>query len=464
MMRASGELLLPEATEPPRDIALYDAFKKALLDAPEIYKDLTMTPEAKEAAVAAWRRGEEADIRPLHLDESVLAERLTSLKKFKQEFITDTSLDLTIRQVYRWRVNEAIANVHMQICAFKGDEEGYRRWGEFVYGKPNTEIYRAALDFVANDADAMIASNPDNPAVVEAARDVLDRIGELRGDRSILSPNPETFAEVRADHFRRDSGYYALLFSGVEMPSSGKVTNEQGEPILEHILKNNLKSQYELVDAPGAAWGVVHSRAEVERPAVYNMLWQRFVGLGPGHEIGSHLLEYENGRRGPLRILSDIGLDRYELGNEGRALIREQVVYNTFEEFSKTIRWRDVLRRAIAIGFAHGTDVSPAHKQAETYEFMLAIDRMYQTRVSPDDLEKIGRISSNKTETLLTRMYRGGVYLKDKVYLEGNVACYKAAEQKGAEIISFGDTGKHDIANDRHIEALQNYGVLPEAA
>ncbi len=464
IQRAPGELLLPEATEAPFDERLYKELKMSFLGAPEIYKDLDLTPEAKAAAIEAWRNGDEADLRPVHLDEAVLVERAEELRAFKLEIIADETIDSMLRQAYRWRVNEAIANVYMQISALHGDEQGYRRWGEFIYGKPKADIYKAALDFIAHDAETIIEAHTDNAVAVAAAHRVLGNIGDLRGDRTILYPDSETFQAVREDHFRRDTGFYALLFAGVDMPTDGKVDNAVGDPIIDRMVHDNLQSDYERVDAAGSTWGVSHTKKQVERPKIFSMVWQRFIGLS-GHEIGSHLLEYVNGLRGRFRILSDIGLDRTELGNEGRALIREQAPYETFEEFTKTVRWRDVLRRDIAIGYAHGTDETELHKQGEMYDFMLAIDTMYQARLkSNNSAAEIEEKSRDKTESLLTRILRGGVYLKDKVYLEGNVGCWRAAKERGPQAISDGDLGKHDIANARHITVLQAVGVLPEAS
>ena len=49
----------------------------------------------------------------------------------------------------------------------------------------------------------------------------------------------------------------------------------------------------------------------------------------------------------------------------------------------------------------------------------------------------------------------GGAYLKDTVYLEGNVAVWQVPE-----LIPEGDKGKYDIANPRHTESLVRLGVI----
>lgn len=190
---------------------------------------------------------------------------------------------------------------------------------------------------------------------------------------------------------------------------------------------------------------------------------KRFVGLGLGHEIGSHLLEVTNGERGPLGLAS-IGLDRYELGNEGRAVIREQVVYENFDEFSKLVRWRDILRRHVAISYASGVGEDAPHEASEVYTFMNAIDQMYQLKELKPGAEprEAYEKADSKTTALLTRVLKGtdgkgGAYLKDKVYLEGNIACWN----QSPSAINNGDLGKFDITNPRHITLLQKLGLLP---
>jgi hypothetical protein len=53
-----------------------------------------------------------------------------------------------------------------------------------------------------------------------------------------------------------------------------------------------------------------------------------------------------------------------------------------------------------------------------------------------------------------------GPYGRYAIYLEGNIACWRAAA-KDPSIIDQGDKGKWDITNLRHINELQEQGVLP---
>ena len=454
-------LLLPERKTPQVDSDLSESLRVALGGPAETYKDLEIPSEKKEIIVEAWHNGQDADLSVEHIDAADLSAKKVSLYQWKQELLARNDLDPVVKQLYRWKVNEHIANVNMLLASHNGDMNSFRRWNEFIYGAPDIDIYRGALDWVANDADQLLAVPDQHPSIIEAAEKVKQLLENKRGYRELLSPDQETFDSVRADHLRK-TGYYGLLLAGVDMPE-GKITTEIGDPILNQVLRN-IGSTKPIVDASGASWGV--SSRGVERPATMNMPAARFVGLGLGHEIGSHELERTNGRRGPLALAID-GLDRYESGNEGRAVIREQVPYETFEEFGKLVRWRDILRRQISISFAVGVGEDRPATSSETYNFMNTIDDMYQIKLKPNEPDVAHEAAQKKTDALLLRVLKGtdgqgGAYLKDTVYLQGHVANWLTAALKGPEAISDGDLGKFDINNPRHIHALQTVGLLPE--
>ena len=434
------------------------------------YKRLTLDPGKKQDVLCAWHSGANASLESRVNDQSELdfAEQVTSLqneverlKAWKRELLSNDEVDSDIKQAYRWKINEDIANVMMILASLKGKSSEFKRWNKFIYGEPDETIYRAALDWVAHDAEMLMCDTTgQSQPVISAAQDVLVMLKDIRGYRELLHPDKVIFESVRSDHYRK-KGYYGLLLAGVKIPE-GRVNNQVGDPILQQVIKN-IGSDKPLVDAADATWGV--SSRGVERPKSYNMPSQRFIGLGVGHEIGTHELERTNGSRGPLALASE-GLDRYEAGNEGRAVIREQVLYQSFDEFSKLIRWRDIMRRHIAISYACGVGEDHPATSLETYDFINIIDKMYALKASPNDEAQADINAQKKTDDLLLRVLKGtdglgGAYLKDKVYLEGHVTSWLTASYQGVDAISNGDLGKFDINNPRHITLLQKLKLLP---
>lgn len=461
-------LLLQKTAQEPLDHEIFGSFEDAHKDLRAVYKELTPSSEKKDFAKESWPLGINADLSNDKLNAKGLLNYRSNLRVWKKELLENQNIDADIKQLYRWRINEDIASVGMLISSRAGDMTSFRRWNEFIYGKPNEDIYKAALDWVATDAEKILSVENQSPVVVDAAEKVADMLKGKRGQLDILIPDIDVFERVRENHMN-PVGYYGLLLAGIERPKDKKISNEVGDVILKDIVKNNLQSDYEIVDASSSSWSVSHGingeNGKIERPKAYNLPVERFFGL-IGHEVGSHLLEKVNGDRGPLQLASD-GLDRYELGNEGRAVIREQVQYETFDEFGKLVRWRDILRRHIAISYACGVGENNPIESSKVYEFMNTIDTMYQTRATPDkSQEEIKAKAAEKTSSLLLRVLKGtdgngGAYYKDKVYLEGVVSNWLTASVKGPDAISDGDLGKFDINNPRHIIALQKIGLLP---
>lgn len=455
-IRQEGELLLPQLELPAADKELMISLYEAHGSDKEPYQELSIPAGRKEDIKAAWHLGEDADLTVDSADKDRLLERVDSLKRWKDELL-ESNTDPDIKQIYRWKVNEMIGNTYMVIASAEGNMRDFRRWNEFVYGKPDEDIYRGALDWVAHDAEDLLAVPDQHPAVAEAASRVLDRLEGERGYRELLSPEPETFEAVRNDHMSQ-TGFYGLLLAGIDMPK-GKVPIDIRDKMLKRVI-HNIGSDKPIIDSRDATWGVTSEG--VKRPPKSVMVSERLQGLGFGHEVGSHELERVNGSRGPVYLAKE-GLDRYELGNEGRAVIREQVVYGTFDEFGKIVRWRDILRRHIAISYAWGVGQDSPRSDVETHQFMSDIDFMYQAKLRPDDLDEAKTRAVAKTDALLLRVLKGGgAYLKDKVYLEGNVASWLTAATHGPGAISDGDLGKFDINNLRHIKVLQNRGLLPD--
>lgn len=454
---------MPKQTEQAPDAELLESLGSAHFGITETYTSLYLPDEREEAALTDLAAGISPDMSARHLDYQALQEQGDALKNWKKELLQISDIDPDLRQAYRWRINEDIANIHMLEASAAGDTRNFRRWNEFIYGEPDETVYKAALDWVAHDAETLVEHEASS--VREAASEVLRRIGDNRGSRELLMPDEGVFELVQEDHMR-EKGFYALLLAGVELPEKGKVPNEIGDPVLRHVVANNLESDYSVEDGSGATWSVSHSAQSIKRPGKYNMPVRRFTGLALGHEVGSHLLERINGSRGPVALMQR-GLDRYDQGNEGRAVVREQVVYDTFDAFGKIMRWQDILARHIAISYAWGAGGKEPKPAAEVYDFMYAINKMYQAKRTPDDPELIDQKTARKTGKLCTRVLKGtdgtgGAYLKDKIYLEGHVAVWRAAAEHGAGVISHGDLGKFDITNPRHIALLQKQGLLPE--
>lgn len=466
MNNRAESLIVSKCQTPSIDENLFDSFQAAHLDRTATYTELSVTGERKSQAIEAFQRGEDVDLSAHQLSDERLQERLYALREWKEQLLSDNSIDADIKQIYRWRVNEDIAKLHILEASRSGDMRHFRRWNEFVYGKPDEDIYRASLDWVAHDAEVLLQKQNQDPAISQAAQTVLNLLEGERGYRELLIPEDEVFQQVRAHQFA-PGGYFDQLLDGVDIPKDKKITPEIGNPILQHIITNNLKSDYGLRPSSSGSWSVNHAEKVVEYPENYSLSYERFVGLAAGHEIGQHYAEKVNGFLSVLQLLSS-GLDRTEHGNEGTAMVREMSMYETFADFAKTPRWREIIRRGIGVGYGHGVGGIEPHTSQQTYALMNAIDTMYQTKLTPKDAEATAAKAHRKTGIFMVRTNRGvdgeqgGAFLKDKVYPEGHVKTWLTLATLGVKALDASLLGKYDINNPRHIKFLQDRGILPD--
>lgn len=390
------------------------------------------------------------------LDDSKLEvreEQLVSLKEAAQDASNDV-----VGEAYRLVANEKLAKLRMLRASHDGDMHRFEGYNRFIYGEPDFQLTAAVADWFSHFA--AIAGMIKGGAVQKAAEEAIHKLEVSKADYRALYPDTETFQTVRADHFA-EGGFFERLLQGIDLDPNQKVTRDIGHAAVQRALVN-LGSEYSVGQANSTVWSVSHAQQQVKEPAKYNLPYERFIGLPLGHEIGSHLLEYVNGRNSGL-LLASRGLDRVEAGNEGRAVVREQVPYKEFADFAATLRWADIMRRQLAValgaGFGGGNRTFN-----EVYEVINAIDRVWERYKLPDDVETADRKADTRSWNLLaTRILKGtdgqgGAYFKDKAYLEGNVRVW-ATETEKPGTIALGDYGKFDVTNPRHLTIMQAIGV-----
>lgn len=459
---SAESLLIGE--KPGIDTELHERYQQVSQINDTVFESLYPPKEERLRAKEDFLNGAQdlnPDLRPHAMAMDSFLHQENKLVSFKQEL---KALDISpeIKQAYRWKVNESIAGIRMVLAAIRGDTRAFNAYNKFVYGEPDRNIFAAAVDWVRQDVSASLDSDSDE--LRRSANEVLDVLPDQNGDRQQIIPNERVFSEVRRSHFK-EKGYFALLLAGVELPEGEvMVSKETGDPVLLQVLRN-LDVDYSIEDSAASTWSVSHRSSTVKRPPKYRLTRERFLGLPIGHEIGAHILEKQNGMRQPVRLFGD-GLDRYEFGNEGRGVVREQLPYAKFEDFTKTARWQDILRRHIAISLAVGTASGEQQDFVEVFKVLNKLDYFWELRKNSSDPANAKTKSASRSWATLERVFRGtqgegAAYLKDKIYLEGNVACWHAAADN-PEIIELGDLGKFDISNPRHIAFAQKVGVLPE--
>ncbi len=261
------------------------------------------------------------DLRPTDIDVGdikALARPLKQLANLRQAILDNETND-AVRQAYVRKIDEVLLQNDILIAAVSRDAASFQTANLAVYGAPDKKVFATTCNWLRQHAESYISS--DSQLVAQAAAKVLETTPQLRGNPNHIIPRNAVFKRVRALH-DRPGGYFSQLFGDGPLPEN--ITAQKGDPVVKATIRA-VGSDYELVASSDELWGIVHHRRQVVRPSGYSLPPAGFKGI-IAHEVGSHLLERANGRRQPLRLL-EIGLDRYECGNEGRAFVREQIVH-----------------------------------------------------------------------------------------------------------------------------------------
>lgn len=393
------------------------------------------------------------DLRPRHVDVKALKGPLQQLEQLRQR-IENEEPSAAIRQAYVAKIEEAVLHNRILIAAATHDSANFDALNLQLYGAPDKQIFAASCAWLRQYARQY--ANSTSPHLKTAAKRVLNATPKLLGTPRVIIPRNKVFRRIKAIH-NRAGGYFEQLLGPAVLPDI--VTPKHGDRALRTAIKA-VGADYQIADSSDELWGVIHHAKQVVRPPDYKLPRAEFVGI-IAHEVGSHLLERHNGQRLPLR-LAEIGLDRYEQGNEGRAFLREQIVYDSPYDMLQQPGWEYIVLKHFAISLAFG-HYRQRHTFRQVYETVQPICRFFQTLRRPDDPAHAAAAADHEAWQLCVRVLKGtdgqgGAYLKDIVYLEGNVRAWRCAARNPA-IIQFGDSGKFDIANPRHLRLLGDLGV-----
>jgi hypothetical protein len=439
--------------------------------------DVLSTLEAEPAALALQKeafldgtiRNPEVSYPKANLGR--LLEDEQKLLALKSE-ILESETDPDIRQVYVWKINEAIALARMlQSTAELGelDNKAWRteedrdrqknklmrrftRYSKFVFGKPSTEtLAYAKAKYI--DLAHQFESHEDQ-AISEAAQRTMERLDAISAQDSTISPlEPEVFSLLQTDTIERQG--QLIDFESYEGRKGVKVTAPIFEAALEE-LGADAKDWRVIHDDPSKIVITVKQGAKkIYIPPKFALSEQRVKELII-HEVGTHVVRGINGQKTQLKLLS-IGLDRYEAGEEGLAMAREQTVKDFGDETDYL-----GMDRHLAVALALGAD-GKDNDFRSIYEAMYDIALLNEVKAGKSP-EKAAALAQKNAWIRTLRTLRGtdfrtpgACFTKDISYAEGSVSTWYAIGQ-APELIKIMLTGKFDLANPRHVAIVMRFG------
>lgn len=364
--------------------------------------------------------------------------------KLRHRIATEETNPL-VHDTYLPALDALLLNIQLILAGATDDMAAYRNASEQLYGQPDRTVFKAACAWIRDDALATPVGHSE--LLTRLREDVLETIPRAHADYRLLIPSEATFAAVKQSHTR----YYAQLFGAEGIPSEPYIDETIGNDICRRVLAN-IDSDYTLVPSDNNLWAVLPSKKQVVYPRGYRLDRDEFIGI-VCHEIGSHVLESINGAKSSLQLLSS-GLAGYERGNEGRAFLREQIVYDHERTFLRQFSWEYIVLLHVSVSLAAGLDEAP-YDFARLYDTLYKLYYFWRERREPRATNNEA-FARQEAWYLAVRIFKGtpgdgsATYLKDIVYLEGNVKCWQLAA-KDPGIILRGDQGKFDPTNPTHL-------------
>lgn len=378
----------------------------------------------------------------------------TKLREFKKEIIDSKENEL-VRSVYRWKINEKIAQLGMMKAAVYGDMRRFERYNSFIYGEPSEEIFSFTVNNIRKDALGEI--NSDNSELSEAARDLL-QFYPKKEESKISYPDEETISYA-SQTTREELGDIVDIesFEGrLDASAIAKIFNQAIEKI-------GAKDEWRVVvDSMGSkkAISVSQEKKQAIIPSSRQLEEKRLQGL-IAHEIGTHMQRRINGERSKLMLLG-LGLDRYISGEEGVSTMRQQVIEKgSIEEYAG-------LNYHLGISFARGLDGKKRNFH-EVFDLLTKKNYLYNLRggESIDQARKSARETAYNSCVRIFRgtdcMTKGVCFSKDLAYREGNIGVFALiSTEKGKEEMMRFNIGKYDPSNQRHCWILDQLGISDE--
>jgi hypothetical protein len=326
----------------------------------------------------------------------------------------------------------------------------FQRYSEFIYGTPSQEVFEYTVNVVRKSAEE--ARTSDNEDLVKSADRLLDVLPKIKVDTSQALPRQDQVARAHSQVTQEFNDMLNIPIEGEEIDAEGiKAAFEQA---IEIVGADDWKVA---IDTDASNISMNHEKKTARVPESHKVDKSKLEGLIV-HEIGTHLTRRVNGIRSKLKLLS-LGLDRYEVGEEGVTTLREQAIRNEVDDFAG-------LSGHLSISLALGLDGKPRDFRG-VYEVM---ERYFEFEHLKDRMEpaEAAEKAITKAWGRTVRTFRGsdcktpGVcFTKDIIYREGNISVWDVVKENPEEMMRF-SIGKYDPSNPRHIAVLDQLGITDE--
>ncbi len=381
-----------------------------------------------------------------------LPTREAELRQLKRDILKSERNDV-VKQAYRWRINEKIAELRLMEASQNGDMRAFQRFTKFVYGDASPEVFSFTVDEARAQAEKSLTS--ENEGIKAAAQRLLEVLptASSSADTKPQLPDPSLVERVKQEGQKILSN-----LSKKELPAADEFDAQTIFDLFSDALQNlNAKGWSVIIDTSSKTGISVDQEHKTVRIPQARKLAADEVKGKILHEIGTHVARRVKGERSKLMLLG-LGLDRYEQGEEGvTTMFEKSLSKKGVQDFAG-------LEFHLAIGLAQGLD-GKKRDFHDVYEILLRHHQLKNLKESKKNPEAEAKKSAWNQAV---RVFRGtdcttpgAAFTKDIIYRQGNIAVWEVIGRQPDELLRI-NIGKYDPSNDRHAWILTQLGITDD--
>jgi hypothetical protein len=407
------------------------------------YEYLTGEKEYRKTQKADFLGGkiENPELDYPELQKIDFSKKENELVVLKRDILKNES-SAVVRQAYRWKINEKIAELKMLQAAKEGNDNKFFKYSKFIYGEPDKKIFSFDLYQIKNLVkNSMYSFSPD---IAVAAQQIYFEL---------FSAHPNRYETTDIDQ------------SPISNIQPLRPLRERGREYTAEEIRSAFEGALEIFQVKGFKVVLVEGgknkkisvnqeKSTVNVPADRKLKESELRSLLV-HEIGTHTQRRSRGEDSKLKLLG-LGLDRYLRGEEGVAMYSEQQIRGATDYAG--------FDGHLAVSLSIGLD----GKKRNFREVFSVLEKYFFIRSRKNDARAVERARDAAWDRCV-RTFRGtscknpGVcFTRDIVYREGNIGIWNIVKNKPSEVKRF-SIGKYDPANPRHIWILDQLGITEES-
>lgn len=360
--------------------------------------------------------------------------REQALLQLKTDILTEER-NATVKEMYRTKINETIAELRMLQAARDGNDKHFARYSAFVYGYPDSTNVTLMSEIVQEKISR--GKTDEKKTAAAKIRPVLEKLVPQIPERKDPLVTAED-SELRVGSIEEAVASFEAALIAVGAVDGWSVVADSESGITNFRVSQKEKKVYVPV-------------VKVVGMLVQDM--QAFIQ----HEVFGHVQRRINGENSILKLLAT-GLDRVEKGEEGVATVQEQLVSGA-DTFPHPERY-------FAIALARGDVDGIKRDFRQTFEILkqyyIAVLKSKKTGPTLEDR------AADWAWGLSVRVFRGttcktpgAVFTKDLNYFVGNKETW-ALINTDENVTGYFTIGKFDAFNERHVGWLTSLGITDE--